>query len=76
MTAKILAAYQKTDPVLFDDGTLLKTNSFPIVYLISNGQKRPFADETIFSNLGYNTKNVITVSSQFLSLYPIGEQIK
>lgn len=76
VTAKILAAYQKTDPVLFDDGTLLKTSSFPIIYLISNGQKRPFADETIFSNLGYNTKNVITVSSQFLSLYPIGEQIK
>jgi len=72
----ILAAYPKTDPVLFGDGTLLKTDSFPIVYLISNGQKRPFSDEITFNNLGYNTKNVITVSSQFLSLYPIGDQIK
>ena len=76
VTTKILAAYPKTNPVLFDDGTLLKTDSFPIVYLISNGQKRPFTDQTTFSNLGYNTKNVITVSSQFLSLYPIGDAIK
>jgi len=76
VSSTILASYPKTNPVLFGDGTLLKTGSFPIVYLISNGQKRPFTDQTTFSNLGYNTKNVITVSSQFLSLYPIGDAIK
>ncbi|MHB8903779.1 MAG: hypothetical protein ACYC40_01585 [Patescibacteria group bacterium] len=72
----ILAAYPKTDPVLFGDGTLLKTENFPRVYLISNGQKRPFTTESGFSSLGYNFQNVITVSSQFLSLYSIGEEIK
>ncbi|MFA5023796.1 MAG: hypothetical protein WC523_02460 [Patescibacteria group bacterium] len=73
---KTLSAYLKIDPVLFGDGTLLKTANFPTVYLVSNGQKRPFADELIFNNLGYNSKNVITVSSQFLSNYPLGETIK
>lgn len=72
----ILAAYPKTNPVLFDDGTLLKTDTFPTVYLISNGQKRPFSNDLVLKNLGYNIKNVISVSSQFLSLYPLGEEIK
>lgn len=72
----ILAAYPKTDPVLFGDGTLLKTDNFPMVYLISNGQKRPFGGENAFVSLGYNYRNVISVSSQFLYLYPMGNEIK
>lgn len=72
----ILAAYPKTDPILFGDGTLLKTSTFPTVYLISNGQKRPFTNEFVLKNLGYNDQNIITVSSQFLSLYSLGEEIK
>lgn len=76
VSSKILDAYPKTDPVIFGDGTLLKTDSFPTVYLISNGLKRPFSDEIVLNNLGYNTKSVITVSSKFLSLYQMGEEIK
>jgi len=75
-TPKTLNAYTKVDPVMFDDGTLVKTDSFPTVYLISNKQKRPFADETIFKKLGYNSKNIITVSSKFLYNYVQGEIIK
>ncbi|MEI6529198.1 MAG: hypothetical protein WCN88_02190 [Candidatus Falkowbacteria bacterium] len=75
-TTKTLDSYTKVAPVLLDDGTLVKTDSFPTVYLISNGQKRPFADETVFAKLGYNTKNVITVSSKFLYNYTQGEIIK
>ncbi len=75
-TTKTLNTFTKVDPVKFDDGTLLKTDSFPTVYLISNGLKRPFADEIVFAKLGYNTKNVITVSSKFLYAYDQGETIK
>jgi hypothetical protein len=76
VSAKILDAYQKIDPILFGDGTLLKTNNSSVVYLISNGQKRAFSDEAIFNKLAYNFKNIITVSSQFLYNYPLGETIK
>jgi len=76
VSTKILNAYPKVDPVLFGDGTLLKTTNSAVVYLISNGQKRAFSTETIFNNLGYNSKNIITVSSQFLYNYPLGEAIK
>ncbi len=72
----ILNSYQKIAPVLFGDGILLKTDSFPTVYLVSNGKKRPFANENIFKSLGYNSTNVISVSSQFLANYPQGEIIQ
>jgi len=71
----ILDAYTTVKPILLDDGTLVKTNSFPTVYLISNGQKRPFADGNVFTNLGYNFDNIITVSSKFLYNYDLGETI-
>lgn len=68
--------YATSTPLLFDEGTLVKTENFPTVYLISNGLKRPFADEATFTKLGYNLKNVITASSQFLYNYNMGETIK
>ncbi len=74
-TSKVLNTYTKIAPVLLSDGTLVKTDSFPTVYLISNGLKRPFADEIVFAKLGYNAKNIITVSSQFLYNYSQGEII-
>jgi hypothetical protein len=74
-TTKTLDGYTKVAPVLLDDGTLVKTDSFPTVYLISNGKKRPFADGTVFTQLGYNFNSIITVSSQFLYGYAQGDPI-
>lgn len=75
-TPEELEKYTKVAPVLLDDGTLVKTDNYPTVYLISNGLKRPFADENIFASLGYNFNNVITVSSQFLYNYQLGGPIQ
>ena len=75
-TAAVLKTYTTVSPILFPDGTLLKTSAFPIVYLISNGQKRPFADDTTFKTLGYNAGNVLSVSSQLLYNYPLGDVIQ
>ena len=76
VSTKILNAYPTISPILFGDGTLLKTDSHPSVYLISNGQKRPFANETIFKELGYKAENIITASSKLLYQYPLGEAIQ
>lgn len=75
VSSTILNNYTTVDPVLLDDGTLVKTDNFPTVYLISNGQKRPFADGNVFINLGYNFQNIITASSKFLYNYDLGEPI-
>lgn len=76
VSPEILNSYQTVSPVIFGDGTLLKSDSFPAVYLISNGTKRAFADETIFRSLGYILDNVLTVSSKVLYQYPLGEIIQ
>ncbi|MFZ4631666.1 MAG: hypothetical protein ACOYL8_00485 [Patescibacteria group bacterium] len=75
-TTKTLDTYSKVSPVLLDDGTLVKTDNYPTVYLISNGQKRPFANGEIFAKLGYNSRTIISVSSKFLYNYSQGEIIK
>jgi len=75
-TTKQLNIYATTTPVLLADGTLVKTDNFPLIYLISGGKKRPFADDTVFAKLGYDPKNVITVSSQFLYNYDKGDPIQ
>jgi hypothetical protein len=70
-----LNKYTKGSPVLFEDGELLTSDSSPIVYLISQGRKRPFINGDIFTRLGYKFTNVIKVSPQLLAQYPTGEQI-
>jgi hypothetical protein len=44
--------------------------------LISGGKKRPFADTTVFAKLNYDPANVITVSSQLLYNYDLGDPIQ
>lgn len=67
-----LSKYSKVAPVLLSDGELLKSNNSASVYLIDNGQKRSFASGADFEALGYKWTNIITVSPQFLALYPNG----
>lgn len=74
-TTKQLSAFASVKPVLLDEGSLVQTNTFPTIYLISGGKKRPFADETVFTKLNYNSKNIITVSPQFLYNYDMGDPI-
>jgi len=76
VSQEILNTYPTVAPALFNDGTLLKSDSFPTVYLISNGQKRPFANEAIFRKLGYKMENIITVTSRILFHYPTGAPIQ
>lgn len=67
-----LADYKTAAPALFGDGELVKSPISPAVYLISGGQKRPFASGKAFEELGYKWENVITVSAKVLYLYDEG----
>ncbi|HEX7456006.1 MAG TPA: S8 family serine peptidase [Candidatus Nanoarchaeia archaeon] len=60
--------------VVYPDGSLIKGSTGPI-YVISNGEKKAFASTSIFSQMGYRTANIITVSDSVLSWYPIGVAI-
>lgn len=76
VSSKILDKYLKVEPVLFPDGSLLKSNASAAVYLISDGVKRAFASGQVFSELGYRFDNVINVSPQLLYQYPQGDIIQ
>jgi len=70
-TTKELATYPTVSPILLDEGSLVRTANFPLVYLISGGKKRP-VDDAAMAKFGYDPNNVITVSSQFLYNYDMG----
>jgi hypothetical protein len=70
-----LNKYKKIDPILFDNGELLKSPANPQVYLVNNGVKKWFASGEVFEKLGYRYSNIITVSPQLLALYKNGESI-
>ncbi len=75
VSSKELESFTLSSPILLDDGSLVMTANFPRIYLISDGKKRPFINNETFKTLGYDEKNVIIVSSQFLYNYPMGENI-
>ncbi len=70
-----LASYKTVNPVIFDDGELLKSLTSPAVYVIANGQKRALTSPKVFEELGYKWENIITVPKKIIDLYNTGELI-
>ncbi len=70
-----LAGYIETDPVLFEDGELVKSNNSNAVYVISEGEKRPILSGEVFEKVGFKWENVLTVSPKVLYLYPNGKAV-
>lgn len=75
VSAAELKKYADGEPIKFNDGALLKIADLPEVFLISNSERRPIADETTFNTLGLNWGNIITVSAQALALHSLGSPI-
>jgi hypothetical protein len=71
-TAKDLDKYKTVDPVMYEDGSLLKSSLGTGVYVIADGKKNPITSGSLFEKLGYKWENIITVSSKVLYLYPEG----
>jgi hypothetical protein len=71
-----LAAYPLVEPVSLDDGSLIKTDGDPNVYLLDQGQKRLITSERIFIYLGYRWANIITIDARHFSLYADGPLVE
>lgn len=54
------------------DGTLIKVTDDQTVYLLENGQKRPFNTKQAFLSWGYTWDQIVTVTQAELEQYPIG----
>lgn len=62
------------DPILFQDGTLMKIKGFPEVYVIEHGQKRHITYEA-FMGWGLSFKNVVEVDEITGIYHPTGQSI-
>ncbi|PIS42058.1 MAG: hypothetical protein COT24_05560 [Candidatus Kerfeldbacteria bacterium CG08_land_8_20_14_0_20_40_16] len=68
-------SYQSGDPVKFKDGELVTAHETNAVYVISNGEKRPFKSAEALNALGYKWENIIYTSEQALNIHPMGKSI-
>lgn len=66
----VVDSYPKGEKLKFRNGTLIAGNG--AVYVIEEGKKRPFPDPKTFEGLGYKWNNIISVSSEELTLVPDG----
>lgn len=62
----VIDSYAKGEKMGFKEGTLISGNG--AVYIIENGKRRPFPDPRTFEGMGYKWTNIISVSSDELSL--------
>lgn len=74
-TATVLKKYKDGEPILFNDGTWVKTAASPDIYIISNGTRRLIKDETTFDALGGQNENIVVVNEKILAAHPLGETI-
>lgn len=69
-----LDTYADGENLNYPDGTLIK-GSGPAVYVVSNGQKRPFINAKAFLKLGYQWKKIKRIRDAEVADYEIGPAI-
>ncbi|PWB38253.1 MAG: hypothetical protein C3F02_04580 [Parcubacteria group bacterium] len=74
-SSKTLATYTDAPPVKLSDGTLIKKEKDPNVYVISAGRRRLIPDARTFNDLGYNWKNILTVSAMVINFHIVGQPL-
>ncbi len=70
-----LEKYPVGPAVLFHDGTLVKSNDNPMVYVISDGKKLPITSEATFNALGYRWDKIITTTVNALGIHLTGDAL-
>lgn len=74
-SAEELAKYEVGDLILFPDGSLLKEETSPDVYIIRQGKRHLIANAYTFLKLSYNWNNIISTNFTVLQNYEEGETI-
>jgi len=74
-TAQKLATYTTGDVYKLHSGELVRSKSSPSVYVVENTLLRPIPNAEIFSSLGWQWKNVVTVPDSVISGYTVGTPV-
>jgi hypothetical protein len=75
VSATALANYPDGPPVEIPEGSLVKSDTDPAVYIIEGSNKRHIANEQVFIGLGYSWSNIWTVPENILANYTLGYEI-
>lgn len=75
MTPEELQSLPTGTPLMFKDGTLVKSPDGPTVFVIAGGMKMPIPSETVFLAYGYKWANIVTTSAKALTLHPTTEPL-
>ncbi len=70
-----LKEYKTAEPIKFKDGELVKAYNKPTVYIIDEGEKRPFINAESFIKAGFKWENIIETNNKILNLHPTGKPI-
>ncbi len=75
LTPRELQSYPIGPAFLLRDGELVKSPTNPTVYVIVKGEKRRIPSAEIFTRIGWNWKNVVTLPNRVLKAYPDGQDV-
>ncbi len=56
--------------MVYPDGTLIRAESSPAIYLVKNGKKKMITSGTLFEKLGYKWRDVIDINEDEASNHP------
>lgn len=70
-----LALYGLGDAMKYKDGTLIKKGEEPQIFLLADGQKRPFSSAEIFLARGYSWSQVLKLTAEEFNVYSLGAYV-
>lgn len=71
-----LDVFERGDAVKFQDGTLIGAHGSPDVFVVSDGARRPIADELTFYRYGWDWSQVVWTSARAVLEHPLGERLE
>ncbi|MBW6440934.1 N-acetylmuramoyl-L-alanine amidase [Patescibacteria group bacterium] len=67
--------YPNDGKVLYPDGFLIKSEQMPDIYLLESRKRRKITSINLFEKLGYSWDKIITINSDEIKDYPVGENM-
>lgn len=68
-------SYSRGPAVYYPDGTIIREQNSPDVYVISDGERRKVTSPEVFDNMGYNWANIVIVSDGSSAGMALGRNI-
>ena len=76
LTEEAFLEFPEGTPVMLKNGVVIKMEGDVIVYSVSEGTRRPFANRETFKALGYKEEKILTVDAETIALHSLGEPIE